>query len=630
MSILENYYIDYNYSCQNSEDFWSEQASKLISWFKPFDTVLQGDFYEPQNIKWFAGGELNASFNCLDRHLITHAKHPAIIWEGNEPDCQLTITYEELFNKVCRFANVLSNLKIQKGDTVCIYMPMIPEVVIAMLACARIGAIHNVVFAGFSAVSLRERIINSNCSVVITCDQGLRGNKIIPLKENVDKAVEDCAQVRHVIVYCHTGGETAWNNRDLDFTDLIQAADPKCEPIAVEASDPLFILYTSGSTGKPKGIVHATAGYLVYNALTFAKLFNYQLGDVHWCTADVGWITGHSYVVYGPLLNGATILLFEGIPSYPNYSRCWEIIDKHQVNIFYTSPTALRAIRKEGDNLVKSSNRKSLKILGTVGEPINPDVWRWYFEVVGECRCPIIDTWWQTETGGALIAPLAEIDHLKPGLAQWPFYGIEPQIVNHEGVQVSPNQLGELVITKPWPGMMKMIFNDATRFRNYFDKFPGKYYSGDEALYDEDNNFWIKGRADDVIKVSGHRLGTEEIESALLTYPAVSEAAVVPIKDSIFGEAIYAFVVLKSGQTANNKIEEEISQTVVNSIGAIAKPKYIQFVNDLPKTRSGKIMRRILRKIASGDTADLGDLSTLTNPEIVDYLITTAKQSSRR
>jgi acetyl-CoA synthetase len=481
MSIIKSYQKDYLFSCQHPEDFWAQQACQSLSWFKPWQAVLQGDFYHPEDLKWFSGGELNASFNCLDRHLKTHADQPAIIWEGNDPNQQQTITYQELYDKVCRFANALSSLNIKKGDTVCIYMPMIPEVVIAMLACARIGAIHNVVFGGFSAISLRERILNSNCSVVITADQGVRGDKLIPLKENVDNAIEDCPQVRQVIVYLHRGAKITWNSRDLNFTELMQKADPKCESIPVEATEPLFILYTSGSTGKPKGIVHATGGYLVYTAVTFAKLFNYQAGDVYWCTADVGWVTGHSYIVYGPLLNGATILLFEGVPSYPTYARCWEVIDKHQVNIFYTSPTSLRAIRKEGDDLMSESSRNSLKILGTVGEPINPDVWNWYFEVVGKGRCPIIDTWWQTETGGALIAPLPEIDHLKSGSAQWPFYGIVPQVLNHEGQPVSPNQLGELVITKPWPGMMKSIFNDPTRFQSYFDKFPGKYYSGDEG-----------------------------------------------------------------------------------------------------------------------------------------------------
>lgn len=626
MSIIEQYHKDYLYSCQHPEAFWADQAAKRISWFKPWQAVLQGDFYHPEDLRWFSGAELNASFNCLDRHLETHAKVPAIIWEGNDPDRQLTLTYEQLFDKVCRFANALHKLNIKKGDTVCIYMPMIPEVVIAMLACSRIGAIHNVVFAGFSAVSLGERIRDSNCTVVITVDQGLRGDKIIPLKENVDKAVEDCPEVRNVIVYRHTGANIAWNARDLDFTDLLQQASPTCEPIAIEATEPLFILYTSGSTGKPKGIVHATGGYLLYSAVTFAKLFNYQPGDIYWCTADVGWITGHSYIVYGPLLNGATILIYEGIPNYPTYSRCWEIIDKHKVNIFYTSPTALRAIRKEGDDLVTKSKRNSLKLLGTVGEPINPDVWQWYFDVIGEQRCPIIDTWWQTETGGALIAPLPEIDHLKPGSAQRPFYGIIPKIVDDQGLELPANQLGKLVITKPWPGMMKTIFNDAARFQSYFDKVPGTYFSGDEALYDEDNEYWIKGRADDVIKVSGHRLGTEEIESAILSHPAVSEAAVVPVEDSIQGEAVYAFVVLKSGQALSKNLKEEISQQVAANIGAIAKPKYIQIVNDLPKTRSGKIMRRILRKIATGDTNQLGDLSTLTNPEVIDQLIHAVNQ----
>lgn len=622
MSIIKNYHQDYLKSCQHPEEFWSQQASEFISWSKQWDTVLQGDFHQPQDLNWFAGGELNASFNCLDRHLEKRGNLPAIIWEGNEPNQQQTITYEELYEKVCRLANALKSLHIRKGDTICIYMPMIPEAIVAMLACARIGAVHNVVFGGFSAISLRERILNSNCRIVITADFSIRGSKTIPLKENVDQAVKDCPHVDHVIVYQHTGGKITWQQKDLDFNDIMQKTDPKCEPIAIAATDPLFILYTSGSTGKPKGIIHATGGYLVYTAMTFAKVFDYQAGDIFWCTADVGWITGHSYVVYGPLLNGATILIFEGVPNYPTYSRYWEIIDKHHVNIFYTSPTALRAIRKEGDTLVSKSRRSSLKILGTVGEPINPDVWRWYFEVVGDSRCPIIDTWWQTETGGAMIAPLTEIKYLKPGAAQWPFYGIVPEVVNHEGQKASPNQLGELVITKPWPGMMKTIFNDPERFQSYFDKFPGTYYSGDEALYDEDGNFWIKGRADDVIKVSGHRLGTEEIESAILSYPAVSEAAVVPIDDSIQGEAIYAFVILKSGQNDNSKIKEEITQTVADRIGAIAKPKYIQLVEDLPKTRSGKIMRRILRKIANGDTQNLGDLSTLTNPEVIDSLVT--------
>jgi acetyl-CoA synthetase len=626
-NFVDNYYKDYLFSCERTQTFWSEQAEVILSWLKPWQTVLEGDFHHIDKLKWFSGGELNVCANCLDRHLSSRGDKVAIIWEGNDPHHLLTITYNTLYEQVCKFANVLKSFHIAKGDVVCIYMPMIPQVVIAMLACARIGAIHNVVFAGFSAHSLQERILNANCSVVITTDGGLRGSKHIPLKDNVDIALKECPKVRHVIVYRHTKAKINWHvDRDYCYDSLMKSANTYCEPVPMEANEPLFILYTSGSTGKPKGIIHATGGYLLHSALSFQKLFDYREDDIYWCTADVGWITGHSYIVYGPLASGATVLLFEGIPSFPIYARFWEIIDRHQVSIFYTSPTALRAIRKEGDELVMQTSRKSLRILGTVGEPINPDVWQWYFSVVGNERCPIIDTWWQTETGAAMIAPLPSIHHLKPGSAQWPFYGVLPEIVNDDGTSTPPKHLGKLVIRQPWPGMMKTIHNDFPRFQKYFKEFPGKYYSGDEAICDDQGYYYIKGRADDVINIAGHRLGTEEIESALLTYPLVSEVGVVPVQDNIKGEAVYAFVVLKSGHEPSNEIKEQLLQVVVTMISAIAKPKDIQFTNDLPKTRSGKIMRRILRKIANHDFEDLGDLSTLTNPEVINNLMAVLKR----
>lgn len=617
----QQYQALYQYSISDPDNFWAEQAKKFIHWFKPWETVKSGNF-EQLNVRWFIGGKLNACYNCVDRHLATRANQTAILWEGDNQET-LSLTYATLHEKICQFANALKQLGVKKGDRVCIYLPMIPEIAIAMLACARIGAIHFVVFGGFSADALKMRILDTNCRLVITADEGVRGGKIIPLKKNVDTALKDCPNVKNVIVVKRTNNFIAWQEKqDIWYHEIIanQSIDCPCEEM--DAEDPLFILHTSGSTGKPKGVLHVTGGYLVYAAITHQYVFDYHDGDIYWCTADAGWITGHSYVVYGPLTNGAITLIFEGVPHYPNFSRFWEIVDKYQVNIFYTAPTAIRALRREGDTWVTRTKRTSLQLLGSVGEPINPDVWEWYYQVVGNSCCPIVDTWWQTETGGILIAPLPGATSLKPGSATRPFFGIVPAIVDDVGKNSANNTLGNLVITQPWPGMMCTIYGDDARFKEtYFKTFPGKYLTGDSAYCDEEGYYWIKSRNDDVIKVAGHRLGTEEIESALLSHTAVAEAAVVGIPDEIKGESIYAFVTTKVDVPQTDKLKQELIQHVVDAIGSIAKPKTIQWAAALPKTRSGKIMRRILRKIACGELKDLGDTSTLADPGVVEDLI---------
>ncbi|RDI38942.1 acetate--CoA ligase [Aquicella lusitana] len=612
----------YQRSLDDPEGFWGEQAKQYISWFEPWDKVLSGGF-DRLDVRWFQGGKLNAAYNCLDRHLQKRAQQPAIIWEGDNPNESAILTYKELYDRVGRLANVLKRYGIKKGDRVCIYLPMIPEAVIAMLACTRIGAIHSVVFAGFSADSLKNRILDAGCTLVITANEGIRGNKAIPLKENVDKALRDCPDVSTVIVVKRTETLVPWEHkRDMWYHNLIAEAQVECSAEIMDAEDPLFILYTSGSTGKPKGILHGTGGYLVYAAMTHKLVFDYHNREIFWCTADVGWITGHTYSVYGPLVNGATIVLFEGVPHYPTAARYWEVIDKHKVNIFYTAPTAIRALRREGDEWVKRTSRKSLRILGTVGEPINPEAWEWYYHIVGEDRCPVVDTWWQTETGGIMITPLPGATPLKPGAASWPFFGVEAKIVNDEGAPVPEGEMGNLVITQPWPGMMQTVYNDHERFvKTYFETFPGQYLTGDQASRDAEGYFWIAGRSDDVIKVSGHRIGTEEVESALVSHAMVSEAAVVSRPDPVKGQNIYAFVTLKTDAKPSDSLKSELVQVVRDVIGPIAAPGYIQWAEELPKTRSGKIMRRLLRKIANNEVKDMGDLSTLANPVVVEDLI---------
>ena len=622
------YHQQYQHSIQDPEGFWGEQAQHYLTWIKPWDTVLQGDFNH-QNVQWFRGGQLNAAYNCLDRHLPQRANQMALIWEGDNSAESKTLTYQELHTQVCQFTNVLKNHGIKKGHRVCIYLPMIPEAIIAMLACARMGAIHSVVFGGFSAESLKSRILDADCQLVVTANEGIRGGKFIPLKKNVDAALDHCPNVKTVIVVQRTKNQTPWHpQRDVWYHDSMAQAATVAPIEPMNATDSLFILYTSGSTGKPKGILHTTAGYLLYTAITYQYIFDYREGYIYWCTADIGWITGHSYTVYGPLLNGATTLIFEGIPSYPTPARYWEIIDKHQVNIFYTAPTAIRAIRHEGDQWVNTTSRHSLRLLGTVGEPINPEVWEWYFSVVGKERCPIVDTWWQTETGGSLISPLPRTTPLKPGSAAWPFFGVVPAIVDEKGQPVLPGTMGELVIKQPWPGMMQTVYGDRDRFVNtYFKQFPGCYATGDYACQDQDGYFWIRGRSDDVIKVSGHRIGTQEVESALLENQSVSEAAVVPVPHPIKGDCIYAYVTLQSGVAPSDELKQSLIQTVRQSIGPIATPEHIQWVTGLPKTRSGKIMRRLLRKIATNEFENLGDISTLADPSVVEQLIKEQKSS---
>lgn len=618
----QKYQSMYQASIENPDKFWAEQAEIFISWYKTWDKVSDVDFHKA-SIKWFEGAELNVSYNCIDRHLPDKAEQTAIIFEGDEPDTSRHISYQQLHDEVCRFANVLKQRGVKKGDRVCIYMPMIPEVGYAMLACARIGAIHSVVFGGFSPESLKTRILDSDCRVIITADEGVRGGKVIPLKQNTDEAVAGCPKVHTVLVVKHTKASVNWNkNIDVDYFDLRQKASAICEPEVMQAEDPLFILYTSGSTGKPKGVMHTSGGYLLYAAITHKYVFDYQQGDIYWCTADAGWITGHSYIFYGPLANGATTLVFEGVPNYPDNSRFWQVIDKHQVSIFYTAPTAIRALMASGDEPLQNTSRKSLRLLGTVGEPINPEAWEWYYRVVGNQQCPIVDTWWQTETGGILITPLAGAHALKPGSATQPFFGIKPVLLDKDANQLNGEASGSLAMAQSWPGQMRGVYGDPQRFYDtYFAQFAGYYFSGDGAKRDADGYIWITGRMDDVLNVSGHRLGTAEIESALVLHPSVAEAAVVGFPHEIKGEAIYAYVTLMHGVEHTQQLKDELVQFVAKEISPIAKPQILQWANALPKTRSGKIMRRILRKIAAKNFDDLGDTSTLADPSVVDALI---------
>ena len=614
----------YQRSIADPDGFWSEQAEAFLFWQKPWQTVSKIDM-PSGNIRWFDGGQLNVSVNCIDRHLPNRAEQTAIIWEGDEPDDDARITYQELYQSVCQLANGLRSRGVKKGDRVCIYMPMIPEAAYAMLACARIGAIHSVVFGGFSPQSLKDRILDSDCQTVITADEGTRGGKAIPLKANTDAALASCPNVHTVVTVRRTGGDISWQEgRDIWYSDLTSNQPKSCEPEIVESEDPLFILYTSGSTGKPKGVQHSSAGYLLHAAISHKYVFDYQDGDVYWCTADVGWITGHSYIVYGPLANGATTLMFEGVPTYPNAGRCWQVIDKHEVNVFYTAPTALRQLMAQGDDFVASSSRKSLHLLGSVGEPINPEAWEWYHRVIGERRCPIVDTWWQTETGGIMITPLPGATALKPGSASRPFFGVQPALMDSQGKLIEEQAAsGNLVIGASWPGQIRSVYGDHQRvIDTYYSTYPGYYFTGDGARRDEDGYYWITGRVDDVMNVSGHRIGTAEVESALVLHPAVAEAAVVGLPHDLKGEGIYAFVTLMSGDNSDaTKLLEELVAMVRREIGPIAKPDAIQWAPGLPKTRSGKIMRRILRKIAAGELDNLGDTSTLADPSVIDNLI---------
>ena len=615
----------YQQSVINPDGFWREQAQRL-DWIKPFTKVKQTSFDDHHvDIKWFADGTLNVSYNCLDRHLEERGDQIAIIWEGDDPSEHKEITYRQLHEQVCKFANALRGQDVHRGDVVTIYMPMIPEAVVAMLACARIGAIHSVVFGGFSPEALAGRIIDCQSKVVITADEGLRGGKKIPLKANVDAALKlpGTTTVETVLVVRHTGGAVDMQApRDRWFHDVVDSQPAECEPERMNAEDPLFILYTSGSTGKPKGVLHTTAGYLLYAAYTHETVFDLREDDIYWCTADVGWVTGHSYIVYGPLANGATALMFEGVPNYPNVSRFWEVIDKHKVTIFYTAPTAIRALMREGEAPVKRTSRASLRLLGSVGEPINPEAWRWYYDVVGDGRCPIVDTWWQTETGGILITPLAGAIDLKPGSATLPFFGVQPALVSADGEVLEGATEGNLVLRDSWPGQMRTVYGDHQRFIDtYFRTYPGSYFTGDGCRRDEDGYYWITGRVDDVINVSGHRIGTAEVESALVSHPKVAEAAVVGFPHDIKGQGIYAYVTLVADEQPSEALHKELVAWVRKEIGPIAAPDHLQWAPGLPKTRSGKIMRRILRKIAENAPDQLGDTSTLADPSVVDSLV---------
>ncbi len=612
----------YKRSVDDPEGFWAEQADEFLDWFKKWDNVLDYDFHEAR-IRWFEGGKLNVCYNCLDRHLDTRGDQVAIIWEGDDPANDKKITYRELHEEVSRFANALKDLGVAKGDRVCIYLPMIPEAAVAMLACARVGAIHSIVFGGFSPDALADRINDSACKVLITADEGLRGGRKVPLKANADKACANTSSIEKIVVVACTGGDVGWQQgRDVRYADIVEAASPECPAEEMDAEDPLFILYTSGSTGQPKGVLHTCGGYNLFAAITHKYVFDYHDGDIYWCTADVGWVTGHSYIVYGPLTNGATTLMFEGVPTYPDAGRFWDVVDKHQVNIFYTAPTAIRALMGQGKEYVTRSSRKSLRILGSVGEPINPEAWEWYFHVVGEDRCPIVDTWWQTETGGILITPLPGATKTKPGSATRPFFGVQPALLDDQGELLEGAVSGNLVITHPWPGQMRTVYGDHKRFfETYFQMYPGNYFTGDGCRRDEDGYYWITGRVDDVINVSGHRMGTAEVESALVLHDSVAEAAVVGYPHEIKGQGIYAYVTLMAGIEPSEELRKELVAHVRNEIGPIASPDLIQFAPGLPKTRSGKIMRRILRKIAENDFSNLGDTSTLADPGVVDDLI---------
>jgi len=619
----ERYEAEYKRSIEDTEGFWNEKAREFLTWSKEWETTVEYDFPKGE-VKWFEGGKLNVSVNCLDRHLETRGDQPAIIWESDDPEVDKTYTYKELHAEVCRFANGLKAEGVKKGDRVCIYMPMVAEAAIAMLACARIGAVHLIVFGGFSPDALKDRIIDSEAAVIIVTDESVRGGKAVPLKANADKALENCPLVKSVVVVKRTGGNIGWTEgRDVWYHDLLENASGDCPAEEMDSEDPLFILYTSGSTGKPKGVVHTTGGYLLHAAMSHKYIFDYHDGDIYWCTADVGWVTGHSYIVYGPLTNGAQTLMFEGVPTYPDASRFWKVVEKHKVNIFYTAPTAIRALMAKGDDYVKACDLSSLRILGSVGEPINPEAWEWYYHTVGGSRCPIVDTWWQTETGGILMTPLPGATDLKPGSAMQPFFGVEFGLVDNDGKEVIGNPAeGILVIKKPWPGIFRTLHGDHQRYIDaYFANYPGMYFPGDGARRDEDGDYWITGRVDDVINVSGHRMGTAEVESALVLHPAVAEAAVIGYPHDIKGQGIYSFVTLMDGVEATDELRKALVAHVRKEIGPIASPDVIQWAPGLPKTRSGKIMRRILRKISENLIDELGDTSTLADPSVVDELI---------
>ncbi|MCK5873187.1 MAG: acetate--CoA ligase [Alcanivoracaceae bacterium] len=612
----------YRESLDSPDTFWASRASELLDWMSPWQSVHSGDFSKGE-ARWFDGATLNVSSNCIDRHLAERGDQTAIIWEGDEPDQSKHISYRELHEQVCKLANVLKTRGVKKGDRVCIYMPMIPEAAYAMLACTRIGAVHSVVFGGFSPEALKDRLLDADARILITADEGVRGGKTVPLKGNSDAALKHCPNVHTCLVVKRTGGKTDWHDgRDVWYHEAMMQADDHCAPEPMASEDPLFILYTSGSTGKPKGVLHSTAGYLLGAALTHKYVFDYHDGDVYWCTADVGWVTGHSYIVYGPLANGAITLMFEGVPTYPDASRFWQVIDKHKVNIFYTAPTAIRALMGLGDEPVKKTSRASLKLLGSVGEPINPEAWEWYHRVVGEDRCPVVDTWWQTETGSILIAPLPGVTDLKPGSATLPLFGVEPALMDENGNELSGAASGNLVLKRSWPSQIRSVYGDHQRMIDtYFSTYKGTYFTGDGCRRDEDGYYWITGRVDDVLNVSGHRLGTAEVESALVLHTAVAEAAVVGYPHDVKGQGIYAYVSLMSGVTGDDALLKELRDFVAKEIGAIAKPDLIHFAPGLPKTRSGKIMRRILRKIAANELDTLGDTSTLADPAVVDQLI---------
>jgi acetyl-CoA synthetase len=623
----EQYQEMYKQSIEQPDVFWAAQADQHLDWIKLWDTVSRQDFHKAE-VAWFEGGQLNLSVNCIDRHLAVRADQTAIIWEGDDPNRSEHISYQMLHDKVCQLANALKQMGVVKGDRVCLYMPMVPEATFAMLACARIGAVHSVVFGGFSPEALRGRINDSQCKIVITADQGLRGMKPIPLKANVDEACKDTPSVEKILVCKVTDGDVDWDNgRDVWYSDLVDKQATSCQPEVMESTDPLFILYTSGSTGTPKGVMHSTAGYLLWAAMTFKYVFDYQEGEVFWCSADVGWVTGHTYLLYGPLANGATTLVYEGVPTYPDASRFWKVVDKHQVNIFYTAPTALRALMGAGDEYLADSDRSSIRILGTVGEPINPEAWEWYFHKVGHGKCPIVDTWWQTETGGTMLVPMPGATPAKPGSAGLPFFGVELVLLDDEGKVLEGPAAGNLAIPRSWPGQMLGVYNNPDRFHEaYFSMYPGYYFTGDGCRRDEDGYYWITGRVDDVINVSGHRMGSAEVESALVLHQAVAEAAVVGYPHNIKGQGIYAYVTLMAGEEYNDELKRELIKHVRSEIGPVATPDVIHWAPGLPKTRSGKIMRRILRKIAENDYSNLGDTSTLADPSVVDSLIESRKE----
>ncbi|WP_273829208.1 acetate--CoA ligase [Pseudomonas sp. SBT1-2] len=618
----DDYQRLYRESIEHPSTFWAEQATRFLDWSAPWQTVQRYDL-KTGAASWFAGGQLNVSYNCIDRHLEKRGDQVAIIWEGDDPAESLQITYKKLHHYVCRLANVLKSRGVKKGDRVCIYMPMIPEAAYAMLACTRIGAVHSVVFGGFSPDALRDRILDADCRTVITADEGVRGGKFVPLKNNVDKALQSCPNVSTVVVVERTQNPVNWvEGRDLWYHQALRGVEDDCPPQPMDAEDPLFILYTSGSTGKPKGVLHTTGGYLLQAAMTFKYVLDYREGEVFWCTADVGWVTGHSYIVYGPLANGATTLIFEGVPSYPSSSRFWEVIDKHRVNIFYTAPTALRALMREGPEPLQHTSRSSLRLLGSVGEPINPEAWEWYFNSVGEQRCPIVDTWWQTETGGIMLSPLVSASHIKPGCATRPMFGVQPVLLDEHGKEISGAGSGILAIKASWPAQIRSVYGDPQRMvETYFKPYPGYYFTGDGARRDEDGDYWITGRIDDVINVSGHRIGTAEVESALVLHDSIAEAAVVGYPHDLKGQGIYAFVTPMNGVEPSDELKKELLSLVSREIGSFAKPELIQWAPALPKTRSGKIMRRILRKIACNELDSLGDTSTLADPSVVEGLI---------